>query len=117
MITITKTVLALGMMSLSLGGLNFLGTGPMQRSEREPDREMFESYVDGNGNKHEITLANRGWNYIDLIVYRRFELVPIKDGGRWRVKILSRGKRIETTMFFRDEDSAVTEAKRIVDEM
>jgi hypothetical protein len=117
MIINTKTALALCMTGLSLGGLNFLGDGPTPQTERGPDREIFESYVDGSGNEHEITLTNRGWNYVDLIVYRRFELIPVKDGGRWQVKILSRGKRIATTKHFAGEQPAVAEAKKIVDGM
>jgi hypothetical protein len=117
MITSTKIALALGMTGLSLGSLNFLGDGPTPQTEHGPDRRIFESYVDDSGNEHEITLTNRGWNYVDLIVYRRFELMPVKDGGKWQVKIFSHGKRMATTRHFAGEQPAVAEAKRIVDGM
>jgi hypothetical protein len=117
MITSTKTALALGMTGLSLGGLNLLADGPAPQTEQKPDRKIFETYVDDGGNEHEIMLTNRGWNYVDLIVYRRFELLPVKNGGKWEVTIFSRGKRIGTTKPFAGEQPAVLEAKRIVDEM
>jgi hypothetical protein len=117
MIINTKTALALCMTGLSLGGLNFLGEEPTAQTERGPDHKIFESYVDISGNEHQITLTNKGWNYVDLIVYRRFDLLPVKDGGKWHVRIFSRGKRIATTKPFAGEQPAVAEAKRIVDGM
>jgi hypothetical protein len=117
MITNTKIALALCMTGLSCGGLSFLDAKPAPQAEHGPAREIFGSYVDNLGNEHEIVLGNSGWNYVDLIVYRRFELVPVKDGDRWRVKIFSDGKRIATTTFFGGEEPALTEAKEIVDGM
>jgi hypothetical protein len=113
----TNTKIALLCVGLSIGGLSFLGAGPSQQAAHAPNRESFGSYVDSNGNEHEITLANRGWSYVDLMVYRNFALVPVKNGETWQVKIFSGGKRITTTMAFAGEESAVTEAKKIVDGM
>jgi hypothetical protein len=50
-----------------------------------------------------------------LIMYRSFELVPVKAGEKWQVQIFSGGRRITTTMLFAGEESAMTEAKKIVD--
>jgi hypothetical protein len=116
MFTNTKIALALCTMTgLSLGGLSFLGAEPTQQAAHAPGREFLGSYVDIGGNEHEITIADGGWSYVDLILYRHFELVPVKDGKKWQVKVFSGGKRITTTMLFAGEQSAVTEAKRIVD--
>jgi hypothetical protein len=52
-----------------------------------------------------------------LIMYRGFELVPIKDGEKWQAQIFSAGRRITTTMLCTCEDPAMTEARKIVDEM
>jgi hypothetical protein len=113
----TNTKIALLCTGLSIGGLSFLGAGPPQQAAHAQNREIFGSYVDSSGTEHEITLANGGWSYVDLMVYRNFDLVPVKDGETWQVKIFSGGKRVTTTMFFAGEASAVTEAKRIVDRM
>jgi hypothetical protein len=113
----TNTKIALLCTGLSIGGLSFLDAGPPQQAAHVPNREIFGSYVDNSGNEHEIMLAKGGWSYVDLMVYRNFELVPVKDGEAWKVKIFSAGKRITTTMLFVGEESAVTEAKRIVDRM
>jgi hypothetical protein len=117
MITSTKIALALCMTGLSLGGLDFLGDGSTPQTENGPDHQIFESYVDDSGNEHEIMLTNTMWNYVDQIVYRGFELLPVKNGGEWQVKIFARGKRIATTNPFAGEQPAVVDAKRIVDEM
>jgi hypothetical protein len=50
-----------------------------------------------------------------LIMYRGFELVPVKDVEKWQAQIFSGGKRITTTMLFASEESAVADAKKIVD--
>jgi hypothetical protein len=52
-----------------------------------------------------------------LIVYRGYELVPIKDGEYWHAQIFSGGRRITDTMPFAREEPAMAEAKKIVDEM
>jgi hypothetical protein len=52
-----------------------------------------------------------------FIMYRGFELVPVKDGDKWQAQICSGGKRITTTMPFSREEPAMTEAKKIVDEI
>ena len=50
-----------------------------------------------------------------LIMYRGFELVPVKDGEKWQAHIFSGGRRITTTMPFAREEPAMIEAKNIVD--
>jgi hypothetical protein len=77
--------------------------------------DIAGTYVDSSGNEHEIIIVNGGWGYVDLIIYRSFELAPVRDGKAWQVKIFSGGKRITTTMLFAREESALTEAKEIVD--
>jgi hypothetical protein len=52
-----------------------------------------------------------------LIMHRGFELVPCKDGEKWQAQIFSGSKRITTTMPFVREELAMTEAKKIVDEI
>jgi hypothetical protein len=52
-----------------------------------------------------------------FIMYRGFELVPVKDGEKWQTKIFSGSKQITTTMPFAREEPAMTEAKQIVDEI
>jgi hypothetical protein len=48
-------------------------------------------------------------------IYQGYELVCVKGVENWQVIILSGGKPITKTMFFADEDSALAEAKKIVD--
>ena len=52
-----------------------------------------------------------------LIMYRGSELVPVMDGEKWLVRISSAGKRITTTTLLADEQSAMTKAKKIVDDI
>jgi hypothetical protein len=52
-----------------------------------------------------------------FIVYRGFEVVPVKDGEKWQAQIFSGGKRITTTPPAAAEEPAMTEAKKIVDEI
>jgi hypothetical protein len=52
-----------------------------------------------------------------LIMYRGYELVPVKDGEKWQAQIFSSGRRITTTMPFAQEEPATAEAKKIVDEI
>lgn len=52
-----------------------------------------------------------------LIMYRGFELVPVKDGEKWQAQIFSGGRGIRTTMPFAREEPAMAEAKKIVDEI
>jgi hypothetical protein len=118
MFTNMRIALALCTMTvLFLGGLSLPGAKQVPQAAHAPGREVVGSYVDGSGNEHEITIGNGGWSHLDLIVYRRFELAPVKDGEKWQVKIFSDGTAITTTMLFASEDSAVTEAKNIVDGM
>ena len=117
MITKTKIVLVLlTLTAMSFGGLSFLDDTPTQPAARTPGRDILGSYVDDSGNEHEITIVAGGWGYFDLIIYKSFELVPVKDGEKWYVKIFSSGKRVTTTMLFDGEELATTEAKKIVDE-
>jgi hypothetical protein len=51
-----------------------------------------------------------------LIMYRGFELVPVKDGEKWQAQVFSGSKRLAATSPFADEDAAMSEAKRIADE-
>jgi hypothetical protein len=50
-----------------------------------------------------------------LIMYRGYELVPVRSDERWQVQIFSGGKLITTTMLCATEDSAMAEAKKDVD--
>jgi hypothetical protein len=50
-----------------------------------------------------------------LIMYRGYELVPVKVGEGWKVHVHSGGKPIATTMHFTTEEAATAEAKRIAD--
>jgi hypothetical protein len=52
-----------------------------------------------------------------LIMYRGYELVPIKDGEKWQAQLFSGGKRITTTIPFAHEEVAITQAKKIADEI
>jgi hypothetical protein len=52
-----------------------------------------------------------------LIMYRGYELVPVKDGENWQTQIFSGGRRIMTTMPFALEERATSEAKKIADEI
>jgi hypothetical protein len=50
-----------------------------------------------------------------LIMYRGFELVPIKTGETWQAQISSGGRRVAVTPAHPDEAPAISEARRIVD--
>jgi hypothetical protein len=116
---ITKTKIALVLWTLTamaFSGLSFLDATPTQQAARAPGRDILGSYVDDSGNEHEIRIVAGGWGYVDLIIYKSFELVPVKDGEKWHVKIFSSGKRVSTTMLFAGEELAMTEAKKIVDD-
>ena len=51
-----------------------------------------------------------------LIMYRGYQLVPVRSNESWQVKLFSGGKLIATTMLFLTEDSAMAEARKDVDE-
>jgi hypothetical protein len=51
-----------------------------------------------------------------LIMYRGYELVPVKIGDGWKVHIHSGGKPITTTMLIATEETAMDEAKKIADD-
>jgi hypothetical protein len=50
-----------------------------------------------------------------LIMYRGFELVPVKDGEKWQAQISSCGRRIAVTPPHGSEEPAMSEARKIVD--
>jgi hypothetical protein len=50
-------------------------------------------------------------------MHRGFQLVPIKDGEKWQAQIFSGSRRIAITTSFACEEPAITEAKKIVDEI
>ena len=50
-----------------------------------------------------------------LIMYRGFELVPVKTGELWQAQISSGGRRVAVTPPYHGEEPAMSEAKRIVD--
>jgi hypothetical protein len=50
-----------------------------------------------------------------LIMYRDYQLVPVKSNESWQVQIFLGGKLITTTMILATEDSAMAEARKDVD--
>jgi hypothetical protein len=50
-----------------------------------------------------------------LVMYRGFELVPVKTGELWQAQISSGGRRVAVTPAHRGEDPAMSEARSIVD--
>jgi hypothetical protein len=50
-----------------------------------------------------------------LIMYRGFELVPVKAGELWQAQISSGGRRVAITPAHQGEEPAMSEARRIVD--
>jgi hypothetical protein len=52
-----------------------------------------------------------------LIMYRGFELVPIKADDKWQAQISSGGKPIGFTPAYVTEEQAMREARRISDEV
>ena len=51
-----------------------------------------------------------------FIMYRGYELVPVKVGEGWKVPIHSGGKPVAATMLIATEESALAEAKKIADD-
>ena len=49
------------------------------------------------------------------IMYRGFQLVPVKSDESWQVQIFSDGKPVATTMLLATEDAAMAEARKDVD--
>jgi hypothetical protein len=116
MLTKTKIVLGLCIVTgLFLGGLSLLDASPTPQAALAPDRDIVGSYFDSRGDEHLTVMVNGGWSYVDFIVYRSFELVPVEDGNEVEVRIFTSGKRIATTNLFAGEDLAMIEAKKIVD--
>ena len=52
-----------------------------------------------------------------LVMHRGFQLVPFTDGEKWQAQIFSGSNRITTTMPFACEELAMTEARKIADEI
>jgi hypothetical protein len=52
-----------------------------------------------------------------LIMYRGYELAPVKVGEGWKVHIHSGGKPIATTIHFATEATALAEARKIEDDL
>ena len=52
-----------------------------------------------------------------IIMYRGYELVPVKDNEEWVAQIFSGGRRITKTMPLSSEEPAIAEARKIVDHM
>jgi hypothetical protein len=50
-----------------------------------------------------------------LIMYRGYQLVPVKSNDSWQVQIFSGGNLITTTMLFATENLAMAEARKDVD--
>jgi len=50
-----------------------------------------------------------------LIMYRGFELVPLKVGEMWQAQISSGGRRITVTPPCPTEEQAMTEARKAAD--
>ena len=50
-----------------------------------------------------------------LIIYRGYQLVPVRSNESWQAKPFSGGKLIATTMLFATEDLAMAEARKDVD--
>jgi hypothetical protein len=50
-----------------------------------------------------------------LIMYRDYQLVPVKSNEGWQVKIFLGSKLVTTTMFSDTEESAMAEARKDVD--
>jgi predicted transcriptional regulator len=50
-----------------------------------------------------------------MMTYRGYTLVPVMDGRNSQVSVFSRANFITKTMAFADEQSALTEARKVVD--
>jgi hypothetical protein len=50
-----------------------------------------------------------------MMTYRGYTLVPLMDGGNSPVSVFSRANFIAKTKAFADEQSAVIEARKVVD--
>ena len=50
-----------------------------------------------------------------LIMYRDYQLVPVKSNEGWQVKIFLGSKLVTTTMISDTEESAMAEARKDVD--
>jgi hypothetical protein len=50
-----------------------------------------------------------------LIMYRGFELVPVKIGDMWQAQISSGGRPVAVTPAYTSEQQAMCEAKKIAD--
>jgi hypothetical protein len=52
-----------------------------------------------------------------LIMYRGFELVPIRAEDNWQMQISSGGRPVRLTPIYTTEEQAMGEARRIADEI
>ena len=50
-----------------------------------------------------------------MMTYRGYTLVPLMDDGKSQVSVFSRANLITKTMAFADDQSAVAEARKLVD--
>jgi hypothetical protein len=50
-----------------------------------------------------------------LIMYRGYELVPVKVGDMWQVQVSSGGRRIAVTPTYTTEEPAMREARELAD--
>lgn len=52
-----------------------------------------------------------------LIMYRGYELVPVKVGDMWQVQVSSGGRRIAVTPTHTTEEPAMREARELADDI
>jgi len=52
-----------------------------------------------------------------LIMYRGFELVPVRAEDKWQMQISSGGRPVRLTPTYSTEELAMREARRIADEI
>jgi hypothetical protein len=50
-----------------------------------------------------------------MMTYRGYTLVPLMDGGNSQVSVFSRANFLTKTTSFADEQSAMTEGRKVVD--
>lgn len=52
-----------------------------------------------------------------MMTYRGYTLVPLMEGGKSQVSVFSRANLITKTTAFADDQSAVAEARKVVDDI
>jgi hypothetical protein len=50
-----------------------------------------------------------------MMTYRGYTLVPLTDSGKSKISVFSRANFITQTAAFADDQSALTDAKKVVD--